>query len=40
MNTASSFSSLSEMVASETSYRTLVDMISEMDLEVMDISSL
>ena len=40
MNTTSSFSSLSEMFTSETSYRTLVDMISEMDLELMDISSL
>jgi hypothetical protein len=39
MNTASSFSSLSEMFASEASYRTLVEMISEMDLELMDISS-
>ena len=40
MNTASSFSSLSEMFTSEASYRTLVEMISEMDLELMDISSL
>jgi hypothetical protein len=40
MNTTSAFSNLSEMFASEASYRTLVDMISEMDLELMDISSL
>ena len=39
MNTTSTFSSLSEMFASEASYKTLVDMIQEMDLELMDVST-
>ena len=38
MNTESSISSLSAMFASESSYKTLIDMINEMDLELMDIS--
>jgi MinD-like ATPase involved in chromosome partitioning or flagellar assembly len=38
MNTDFTFSNLSSMFASETSYNTLVDMIKDMDLELMDIS--
>ena len=38
MNTDFTFSNLSSMFASETSYNTLVDMINDMDLELMDIS--
>lgn len=38
MNTNITLSNLSSMFSSEDSYRTLVDMINEMDLELMDIS--
>ena len=38
MNTDFTFSNLSSMFASEASYNTLVDMINDMDLELMDIS--
>ena len=38
MNTESAISNLSSMFASETSYKTLVDMINDMDLELMDIN--
>ena len=37
MNTNITLSNLSSMFTSEDSYRTLVDMINEMDLELMDI---
>lgn len=37
MNTNVTLSNLSSMFSSEDSYRTLVDMINEMDLELMDI---
>lgn len=37
MNTTTSFSNLSSMFSSEESYNTLMDMISEMDLELMDV---
>lgn len=38
MNTESAISTLSSMFTSEASYKTLVDMISDMDLELMDIN--
>ena len=38
MNTDNTFAYISSMIASEDSYRTLLDMINEMDLELMDIS--
>ena len=38
MNNESALSFINSMISSETSYRTLVDMINEMDLELMDIS--
>lgn len=38
MNTNITLSSISSMFSSEESYRTLVDMINEMDLELMDVS--
>ena len=38
MNTNITLSNLSSMFSSEDSYRTLVDMIDEMDLELMDIN--
>lgn len=37
MNTNITLSNLGTMFTSEDSYRTLVDMINEMDLELMDI---
>lgn len=37
MNTDNTLSVISAMVSSEASYRTLVDMINEMDLELMDV---
>lgn len=40
MNTENTLARISSMVSSESSYRTLVDMINEMDLELMDISLL
>ena len=38
MNKENTFASISSMISSEASYRTLLDMINEMDLELMDIS--
>ena len=38
MNTDFNLSNLCSMFTSETSYNTLVDMINDLDLEVMDIS--
>lgn len=38
MNSSTSISDLSAMFASESSYKTLVDMINDLDLELMDIS--
>lgn len=38
MNTEFILSNLSSMFASETSYKTLVDMINDMDLELMDVN--
>lgn len=38
MNTENTLSFISSMISSESSYRTLVDMINDMDLELMDIS--
>lgn len=38
MNTNITISNLSSMFSSEESYRTFVDMVNEMDLELMDIS--
>ena len=38
MNTDNTLAFISSMISSEASYRTLVDMINEMDLELMDIS--
>ena len=38
MNTNITLSNLSSMFSSEDSYRTLLDMVNEMDLELMDIS--
>ena len=38
MNTNIILSSISSMFTSEESYKTLVDMINEMDLELMDIT--
>lgn len=37
MNTDNILSFISTMISSETSYMTLVDMINEMDLELMDV---
>lgn len=38
MNAEFTLSNLSSMFASETSYKTLVDMINDMDLELMDVN--
>ena len=38
MNTNITLSNLGSMFTSEDSYRTLVDMINEMDLELMDVN--
>ena len=38
MNTDNTLAFISSMISSEASYKTLVDMINEMDLELMDIS--
>lgn len=38
MNAETTFSSLSSMFTSDASYKTLVDMINDMDLELMDIT--
>ena len=40
MNTNITLSNLGSMFSSEDSYRTLVDMINEMDLELMDVNML
>jgi hypothetical protein len=37
MNTDNALAFISSMISSETSYNTLMDMINEMDLELMDI---
>ena len=37
MKTENTLSFISSMISSEASYRTLVDMINEMDLELMDV---
>lgn len=37
MNTDNTLSIISSMLASETSYMTLVEMINDMDLELMDV---
>lgn len=37
MNTDITLSFISSMISSEASYMTLVDMINEMDLELMDV---
>ena len=36
MNTENTLSFISSMISSETSYMTLVDMINDMELELMD----
>lgn len=38
MNTDNTLAFISSMISSDASYRTLVDMINDMDLELMDIS--
>jgi len=38
MNTSITLSDISSMFSSEESYKTLVDMINDMDLELMEIS--
>lgn len=38
MNTDNTLAFISSMISSETSYKTLVDMINDMDLELLDIS--
>lgn len=38
MNTNINLSNLSSMFSSEDSFRTFVDMVNEMDLELMDVS--
>ena len=38
MNTDNTLAFISSMISSEASYKTLVDMINDMDLELMDIS--
>lgn len=38
MNTQNTLAFVSSMIASNPSYKTLVDMINEMDLQLMDIS--
>ena len=38
MNTDFTLSNLSSMFASEASYQTLIDMINDMDLEMMDVN--
>ena len=40
MNTNITLSNLGSMFSSEDSYRTLVDMINEMDLQLMDVNIL
>jgi hypothetical protein len=39
MNTDNTLAFISTMISSESSYRALVDMINEMDLEVMGVSA-
>ena len=38
MNTDNTLAFISSMISSGSSYRTLVDMINDMDLELMDVS--
>lgn len=38
MNTENTLARISSMISSESSYKTLIDMINEMDLELLDIS--
>ena len=38
MNTNITLSNLSSMFSSEDSFRTLIDMVNEMDLELMDVT--
>lgn len=38
MNTDNTLARIGSMITSESSYMTLIDMINEMDLELMDIS--
>ena len=38
MNTDNTLAFISSMISSDASYRTLIDMINDMDLELMDIS--
>ena len=38
MNTENTLANLNAMITSDDSYRTLVEMINEMDLELMDVS--
>ena len=38
MNTENTFACISSMLSSESSYRTLLDMINEMDLELTGVS--
>ena len=38
MNTENTLAGISAIISSEASFNTLVDMINEMDLELMDIS--
>lgn len=38
MNTDNTLARINSMITSESSYMTLIDMINEMDLELMDIS--
>ena len=37
MNTDNTLARISSMITSESSYMTLIDMINEMDLELMDV---
>lgn len=37
MNTDNTLAFISSMISSESSYKTLVDMINDMELEVMDV---
>ncbi len=38
MNTENTLAFINSMISSEVSYRTLVEMINEMDLELMDVN--
>ena len=39
MNTDNTFAIISTMISSESSYKALMDMINEMDLEIMGVSA-